>query len=788
MRERRLQERRSASVSRSRGSPTEQRSPQKQDAPGSPQTTPPGGVDLNAVSRELLKEAGGNGKENVARLEGNEDAALYQKRRSGDATNARGEEERTMKAELKEGENKTDSLPQSQFASASKQCTAQLRKHQAELAVAMRGRGKEMRERRLQERRSASVSRSRGSPTEQRSPQKQDAPGSPQTTPPGGVDLNVVSRARVSRNGEDALGCGSLAPVLQTPKCEIVECKKAPESSHRLASNLVERSVSVVDNKTVHLRRETELNIKGAPRSQMRAMPLSVDGASSELYPDASRSVPRPGASGLQVIPKSSCASKEDPQSGGLVDEIAGSQGHQRAFRTPTWEKQTGQPVAKAGSPLSPQSPHASVRLVGASTAASKSTTERAMRPIPCRSEEKQKDEWMLQHEAHLELLHRQAAARLIQHAWRQHRLGVLFSSVLQMKRRRAESARNRRRSNGLVPFTEKTSEALSRTVELSASLGPRGSQDDITEVQQRRDLYEQFIPIIEENKPPAPVVLFKAGSKNLLSRHLSAEDPKRAEGPSHKAKEKAANQEASEKPRASTEFLQDISDSGSPRNNQSERLPEIVLQLASSSSSSPKRSSHSSDSSSQRSSSDLSRSSLEDEIGRSGKHEYDDFDVRKRLRQIMREGLDSRMRSTLAGSDVLLPRASRIGWTSSPSQKEQYMPAIAGLGVQNALSKRSDRQKYSLSKIGTQRSVICVESLKTETKSPGQKDMKNVSQDRRESHLNVFLHPDWQERKLESLNALRALPPTKALEKKASRPPPVSVSRYGGNSSEPPG
>ncbi|OEH79964.1 hypothetical protein cyc_01613 [Cyclospora cayetanensis] len=526
-------------------------------------------------------------------------------------------------------------------------------------------------------------------------------------------------------------------------------------------------------------------------------MPLSVDGASSELYPDASRSVPRPGASGLQVIPKSSCASKEDPQSGGLVDEIAGSQGHQRAFRTPTWEKQTGQPVAKAGSPLSPQSPHASVRLVGASTAASKSTTERAMRPIPCRSEEKQKDEWMLQHEAHLELLHRQAAARLIQHAWRQHRLGVLFSSVLQMKRRRAESARNRRRSNGLVPFTEKTSEALSRTVELSASLGPRGSQDDITEVQQRRDLYEQFIPIIEENKPPAPVVLFKAGSKNLLSRHLSAEDPKRAEGPSHKAKEKAANQEASEKPRASTEFLQDISDSGSPRNNQSERFPEIVLQLASSSSSSPKRSSHSSDSSSQRSSSDLSRSSsdsnsdfgdrrrdsrlpstLEDEIGRSGKHEYDDFDVRKRLRQIMREGLDSRMRSTLAGSDVLLPRASRIGWTSSPSQKEQYMPAIAGLGVQNALSKRSDRQKYSLSKIGTQRSVVCAESLKTETKSPGQKDMKNVSQDRRKSHLNVFLHPDWQERKLESLNALRALPPTKALEKKASRPPPVSVSR----------
>ena len=340
--------------------------------------------------------------------------------------------------------------------------------------------------------------------------------------------------------------------------------------------------------------------------------------------------------------------------------------------------------------------------------------------------------QWLRHQEVLVNLMHRHAAARVIQHAWRRRRLAALFSAVLEMNRRREQRASGRGRSPVVATFSDRVNHVIALTRQhprRSLDRNNPTADEDYPAAPPR-----QFVPILDDT--PTDVVLFKGGQRRRSSGRRSSEALKRLEG-------------APQEPTSSTsDVLREHSDAGSQGTTKSEGLPAIVLKLASRAASASDD--NSSDSSWSSSESDTDRGagteSLSDSRHGTASDDFeDDFDWQQRLRRIMREGLDSKMRSTVAGSEVLLPRASRVGRHPSNSAISGEQTSAAG-NAESSVS-RSPRREEILSEVRRQSQTFYPRSSRATGAGPtGEPSGKPTALRSGTQQRSNFLHPDWHQ------------------------------------------
>lgn len=370
---------------------------------------------------------------------------------------------------------------------------------------------------------------------------------------------------------------------------------------------------------------------------------------------------------------------------------------------------------------------------------------------------EETNETWLSQQEALVRALHRHAAARVIQHFWRRRRLTALFDSVVKLIRRKAQNpvARGSASPCRPVAFSDRAADVLARTRELSPTWSKGGYANKNTmEGYTLTTAPQQFVPVVIE--PPSAVVLFKGG-RRISNLRRPSDSSKPQEHHQQQLRQRATGSFA--------DVPLPLSDSGSQGSATSEGLPAIVLKFASQSpslSEEEEDSDSSSHVSSRRDSSDLSDDALSEPLGSEASSEghEGEVDKQKRLRRIMREGLDSKMRSTLAGSHVLLPRnwrpgsrgssASPVPNTARPVFSNAYPSSSAHSSLLTESQGRRDGPDASLRTHsgfdGGRGSGLLMQ------KAQGRDQKKRAAGHKDQKRSSSFLYPEWPQHRTDAV------------------------------------
>ncbi|KAL8453870.1 hypothetical protein Emag_001678 [Eimeria magna] len=616
---------------------------------------------------------------------------------------------------------------------------------QKEMLAGVEERAAAQRAKRLSERRSAASSRLHTP----RGEASGEASAKAEPSPSGAFDVGAVGQALLDDKGAEGKtspptgfdkklasvngGCKALS---QGPGDQEEEKLTSEPSSavaagqHEIQADLVQQGASSSAQTLVRT---------GSPDKQLEVRSEHpAPNGSPPVWDHTFRPLPEPHAVDLAAV---SAALLHQRGSSGSLEEERDSKALHRPSRTPVWGR-TGasKPTSGEGSLASPASP------VGQQARSSPSVQEKqSIEPHTKALQrmhrvEANEGDWVRHQEVLISAMHRHAAARVIQHAWRRKRLANLFHAVLEMRRRRERRASQSRRSPSVAPFSDRARDIINRLEQLSFRPENAKSITDLGKaLAEEKAQPPQFVPIVEGgDDPSAAVVLFNGKRGQIESKRRASDNVQ-------------SQQASSRQPtRSSSDSFPHLSNTGSQGSARSERLPAIVLRRAS-------RGALVSSESSSESAWSSSESDSEDEdpaaVSRRGARDFeastdfheDDFDMQQRLRRIVREGLDAKMRSTVEGSSVLLPKSRRgqqeASTSSVSAEQDQVFDEGSSRRDQEDRMLSSDSEKPSLIQYG-QKSPRGQTQKKRYQQEPHPQKTASSSGAQRQSG---FLSPDWQ-------------------------------------------
>ncbi|KAL8271267.1 hypothetical protein Esti_004833 [Eimeria stiedai] len=718
-REKRLSERRSGASTRYHTP----RRPVEDEVLGDEQIES-GAVDLGAVKEALVSDRGSETQEDLQlqSLPHDEDEAVHEDvRDTGESAEG-----------LSEQGLSNDDLAD--------RARARVVACQKEIFVGVEERAAAQRAKRLTERRSAAFS---GLQTFRREP-SDEAPAKPEWSPSGLVDFEAVGEALLNDKGaeremsalaglkeEAASGSGSRKAVGQGAGDQGGE-KLTFQPSSAVAGRQREIPANEEQQGVASSPAHPPVS-SGSPDKQLEVRREHRDPERSPSDGDNTfRPRPGPHAVDLSAVSAALLSQRSSPES---LEEERDYKTLHRPSQTPVWGRAGGsRPASNEGSLASPGSPigkHARSALFALEKQRIGPATKALQRVHRVEANEA---DWVRHQEALVFAMHREAAARVIQHEWRRRRLANLFHAVIEKRRRRERSASQRRRSPSVAAFSDRARDIISRSSQLSSRPQVEESATALGKVRGKEEAQPQFVPIVEDrDDTPTAVVLFHGKREEIESKRRASDSLQTQQASSREPK------------RSSSDSFPHLSDTRSQGSIRSERLPAIVLRRASRGPVYSSESSRESDWSSSESESEDEGRAADSSHGASIDSHQDDFDMQQRLRRIVREGLDAKMRSTVEGSSVLLPR----------SRRSQHKDSISSLSANQDLafgeesSRRGkedrglspEREEHSLIHSGQQGPRGQTQKKRAEQKSHPQRAARSSGT----QHQSGFLSPDWQ-------------------------------------------
>ncbi|KAL8434258.1 hypothetical protein Efla_002023 [Eimeria flavescens] len=676
-------------------------------------------------------------------------------------------------ASTEEGLAEVDSVPLGPAEKASeearvdeslKAALSNIFSRQRDLLVAVGERAAALRGQRLNERRSGAATRLASTSQQTPLPEAAGEASASGKLTTGPVDLEAVREALLKQQVSEGEGSQPQQPV--TKAAAVGDADDGHTSKEDEADPADGRNQQVPNNLDVHLEQAaTDTSFCAGALQQtgtQQASPPAIQEASGRqlvLDVDVSSSPDRPlqsstgdhtfrGKRGAKLLDLAAVSAALADQSSGLPGEGASEGGgglrpSHKPSRTPVWGTGSISQLASDQRSLASAGSPADIHSAWSLSAADTDQERQQLKPSQKRIQrgDPGNGEWISHQKNVVSAMHRHAAARVIQHAWRRRRLRGLFSKVGELRRRREERASRSQTPLRVASFIERAREIISRTQQLSPRSDAADSALGVHHQMRETEAPPQFVPVVEgREEAPTAVVLFNGGrrkSSNLGGR-FSGERLLRSRGTS---REEAKQQSA--------ESLRGSSDAGSQGTAQYEGLPAILLRPASRGPSYPTDSSSESGWSSSESDSEQEADVSREATDASSDSDSDDFNLRQRLRRIVREGLDSKMRSTVEDSSVLLPRAKRAGRQGSLVNGTSERQDLAAVKSSSRLSER--KQALSAAALqrqrfygGLQDSADTSREGRTEQKTKGVRSSKS-SQKGKPPRRESFLSPDWQ-------------------------------------------
>ncbi|KAL8447894.1 hypothetical protein Emed_004189 [Eimeria media] len=613
---------------------------------------------------------------------------------------------------------------------------------QREMLAGVEERAAAQRAKRLSERRSAASSRLQ-TPREKACDEASAKAGS---SPSGAVDVEAVSQALLDAKVAEgkmsppadydeegtSVDGGSKAVTLGVDDQEGEKQTSKPpsavaEEQHEIQADGAQQSASSPTPQTPVR--------SGSPEEQLESRSEHPGRTGSPSAGDHTfRLRRRPHAVDLSAVSAALLQQKGPSES---VEEERDYEALHRPSRTPVWGRAgASKPASGEGSLASPGSPVGQLDRSSPS-ASEKQRIESAARALQRvqRVEANERD-WVRHQEALISAMHRHAAARVIQHAWRRRRLANLFHEVLEMRRRRERRNSSSRRSSSVASFSDRARDIINRSDQLWSRPETESSITALSRARAEEETHpSQFVPIVEgQDHTSAAVVLFNGKQREAERKRRASENVQTQQASSRQPQ------------RSSSDSYSRLSDTGSQGSERSERLPAIVLRPASRGPLVSSESSSESDwSSSERDSEDNdtpagSSRGARDLEASTDFHE-DDFDMQQRLRRIVREGLDAKMRSTVEGSNVLLPRSRRSLQEGSISSMSAEQDEWSSRRNEEDRTPSPERERHSLSQHGQESPRGQTQKKRDEQEPHSQKTARSSSPHRQSG----FLSPDWQ-------------------------------------------
>ncbi|KAL8437161.1 hypothetical protein ACSSS7_001140 [Eimeria intestinalis] len=620
---------------------------------------------------------------------------------------------------------------------------AHLLARQKAMFVGVEERAAAQRAKRLSERRSAASSKLQ---TPRLEASGEASPKS-ELSPSGALDVEAVSQALLvdkaaegevsppaGSNKGAAAGNGGRNAVRQQAGDDR-EAKVTSDAPSAVAARQLE--VKADDEEQGFGLSSTQRLVRSASRDNQ--FQFGNEHSDSEGSPSAGSQTfrPRPAPHAVDLSAVSEALLRQKSSSGSLVKE-RDCEALYRPSRTPVWGRaRPSKPISGEGSLASPGSPIGNPALSPLSALQEKSVEPATKALQRLHRLEAHEGDWVRHQEALIFAMHRHAAARVIQHAWRRKRLASLFHAVLEMTRRRERSASQSRRSPNVATFSDRARDIISRCNQLSFRLDLEEPITAFGKVRGDEDAHHpQFVPIVDDRDDTSTaVVLFKGKRAEFESKRRASDNVPTQQASSREPK------------RSSSDSFPHISDTESQGSGKSERLPAIVLRRASRGPLVSSESSSESAGSSSESESEDEDTAADSNRGTRGfidSHE-DDFDMQQRLRRIVREGLDAKMRSTVEGSSVLLPRSRRsrqdASISSISSGQDHAFREESSKGDEKGRMLPAGREKRSSIHSGHKSPLGPTEKKRAEQGSRVQKTARSSGTER----SSGFLSPGWQ-------------------------------------------